>query len=227
MSQWSLPPQALSPWQSLSLLHPQVNPLPLRQSGPTLQLAVQLLHAPPMFPHAELPVPATQTLLALQHPVLQVVPLQLVPHWPLKQARCTGQSLVCEQPHVAPPWQCGALPPQVAQLMPLLPQAVSPVPAWHVPPPQQPPLQSEPALHAVPHSPPVQACCVGQSPAAVQPHVAPPKQCGALPPQGTHVPALPHAPSVVPGWHVLPSQHPPLHVSPPMQLVPQTPELQA
>jgi hypothetical protein len=41
--------------------------------------------------------------------------------------------------------------------------------------------------------------------------------------QSRHVAAFPQAAGVLPGWQELPSQHPPLHVSPPEQLMLQTP----
>jgi hypothetical protein len=130
-----------------------------------------------------------------------------------------GQSVATLQPHVpldshAEPL---ALPTQLVH-EPLTPQAPGALPGAHVPPLQQPPLHAVcPAPHAVLHVCVVvlQALPVGQSVAALQPHVgvAPVSHTCPIgfPVQSAQMPAAPHAFDAVPATHWVPLQHPALH----------------
>ena len=160
---------------------------------------VQSTHVPPVFPHAVFAVPGWQVPPPLNGPPEQQPPLHGVSFGWLqdvvqsampasRQARPAGQS-PCE---VHPQWPLtqtlpdGFAASQTAQSPPL-PQALSTVPGWQVPSPQQPPWQIEwfASPHALSHWPVVvlQAMPIGQSPAPL--HVHSPQ----LPPQ----PSSPHA----------------------------------
>lgn len=98
----------------------------------------------------------------------------------LWQARLAGQSVAPPQPQEVPFSQTWPLFDVVQSVQfPLAPQASLPVPAAHVPPDEQhPPLQAVvPAPHAAAQVCDVvlHACPVGQSVAAMQPHVPPPR----------------------------------------------------
>jgi hypothetical protein len=155
-------------------------------------------------------------------------PVQSVPQAWLLQAWFIAQSVWLLQPQVPPVASAMqilsvALVVQLAHRPPMSPQRVLSRPFWQVVPSQQPPLQGEPAEHAVVHRLPLQAWFIGQSAAVVHlvRHIPPAEHaCVAL-----HVahepPPVPHAVEPVPGWQLVPSQQPPLHWAPPEQVVPQ------
>ena len=152
---------------------------------------VQSTHVPPVFPHAVSSVPGWQVPPPLNGSPEQQPPLHGVSFGWLhdvvqrampasRQARPAGQS-PCE---VHPQWPLtqtlpdGFAASQTAQSPPL-PQALSTVPGWQVPSPQQPPWQIEwfASPHALSHWPVVvlQAMPIaraGRRPAAREPRRA-------------------------------------------------------
>lgn len=110
---------------------------------------------------------------------------------------------------------------QSSQAPPAMPHTVIVLPAWHVVPLQQPPLQIDVVLQVVEHFPPLQALSGSQSPAVEQPHTPPVTHLAPFMPAqvAQEPPAVPHAPLLVPETHWVPSQHPPLHCPGPLQVV--------
>jgi hypothetical protein len=177
---------------------------------------VQVLHAPPVFPHDALVLPIAHWALPEvgdgQHPPLQSVRLALPQAVPqvdvaVSHASSGGQSLAAAHPHAAPPMQLlpVAFPVQTRQV-PLAPHASGPVPGRHVVPLQQPPLQAvcDAPPHVVLHWCVVvsQASPTRQSLATLHPHAivcATHAEPTVFPVQSTHAPNAPHATGLVPG----------------------------
>jgi hypothetical protein len=92
---------------------------------------------------------------------------------------------------------------QSLQSAPSFPQSISPVPGWHIPLLQQPPLHCPGPEQLGLHLPPLQALCTGQSVAELQPqaplmHALP----VGLPVQSAQADADPHAEPEVPDIQV-------------------------
>jgi hypothetical protein len=128
-----LPPlQACPTGQLLESLHPQT-PLP-RQTGPAVLLE-QSVQAPLDTPHATFEIVAQALLAAQQKPVPQT-PLPA----PMTQVEVQ-----------VPDVQLGVPPPHAAHAPPFEPHTASALPATHVVPLQQPPLQVSPLAQPVWH----------------------------------------------------------------------------
>jgi hypothetical protein len=177
-----------------------------------IELAEQLVHAPPVAPHSAVAVPATHVPDA-QQPLLQgCAGLQRLVQACLteSQAKPVGQSLAELQPQ-KPPLALGrhsapmGLPLHETQAAPDEPQAPIVVPGAHRPPEQQPPLQTceGEQLDVQLREAESQAWPIGQSAGPAQPqapamHAWPAAelvQSAQLPPNG------PHAVVVFPGMH--------------------------
>jgi hypothetical protein len=114
-----------------------------------------------------------------------------------------------------------ALPAQLMQAAPLVPQVVPPLPLTQVPALQQPPLHGWLASQVVVHAlVTLHASPIGQSPTTLQPQL-PAMHCApSAPPQVWHIaPELPHALTMLPATQLVPLQQPPLQVWPLAQLV--------
>lgn len=155
------------------------------------------------------------------------VKAQIPPEQPWAPA---PQSFTEVQPHCPPPatgsqtWPC-VLPEQLLHAPPLLPHCPLVVPATHLPPLQQPPLQGCVALHVPVHRWVVvsHAASAGQSATELHPqnvlaplvtHCTP----AGLDAQLVHAeapPVIAHAAPVVPCTQAPALQQPPLHVRPP------------
>jgi hypothetical protein len=174
--------------------------------------AVQVAQARPAAPQAPFPVPATQ-VVPEQHPPLHawVASHVLVQTWLFPQASCAGQSAEVPQPHDVPfshTWPAVDVR-QSVHAPPPVPHALPATPVTHAfVDEQQPPLH---AVVPVPHVAEqvwlvvLQACPVGQSPAALQPQAPLARQAfpALLPGQLAHTdPLPPHWTGMVPGWHV-------------------------
>jgi hypothetical protein len=148
---------------------------------------VQSTHVPPVFPHAvsampdwQVPLSAAEQQPPLQGPMFGELHCGTQTKMPAsRQARPALCPLAAGQSpaDVHPQWPLTqALPAWLAAShtaqSPPFPQALSIVPGWQVPPPQQPPWQIEwfASPHAPSHWPVVvlQAVPTGQSPAPVQ-----------------------------------------------------------
>jgi hypothetical protein len=206
--------------QSAELVQPHA---PETHAWPLL-LAVQSAHVPIDAPQVVGPgaaqVPALQQLPEHGLPALQVVV-----HWlEALQALLFGQSVVLVQPHAPPPvtvrhWWPTELAAQFEHALPPAPQVPVAVPAWHMVPSQQPPLQASSGVppHALEQVFVVgsHACPDGQSAGPLQPQVCVDTHAEPLV-LATHdmhkPPLMPHAACVVPGAQVVLSQQPPLQV---------------
>jgi len=85
---------------------------------------------------------------------------------------------------------------------PPVPQPLCVVPGPHVPPSQQPPLQSDDGLQLVEHTPPLQALPGRQSVSVLQPQLPATQAEPFLPVQSTQAELEPHALGAVPDMHV-------------------------
>ena len=211
--------QALPAGQSAAVLQPHFCEF-TRQAWP-FALTEQSTHVVPGAPHALTLLPGRQFCVFEQHPPLHGEFTEQVEVQSMLVQDCDcGQSMTVPQPQKPPPMVPRQMLPlvpfwrpagQLAQVPPLLPQAVAPVPITHVPPiaaVQQPPLHGLFTSQAVPQTWLVRLHALPgwQSAEVRQAHFA---ATQALPAGGLKLtvqlahtpPAVPHAVAPVPGAH--------------------------